>query len=85
MDQKEAIKFAKAYIKDIYEDEGVNDIGLEEISKDHLDNWCVTIGFTRREIADSNNLLMALGKISNRTYKTLTINQKGEVESMRNK
>jgi len=48
MDVKEAIATAKSYVKDIYAEEEVTNLGLEEI--EHLPQagkWIVTLGFSR--------------------------------------
>jgi hypothetical protein len=47
MDNKAAIKIAKAYVADIFADERVQDIALEEINRDERSIWEITIGFSR--------------------------------------
>lgn len=44
---KEAIKIAKDYVAEVFADEGVFNIGLEEIEHEG-DVWEVTVGFSRR-------------------------------------
>ena len=48
MDVKEAVKKAKAYVADLLADEGLVNLGLEEIKYDETeDAWNITIGFSR--------------------------------------
>ena len=51
MEVKQAVSKAKEYIADLLMDEGVANIGLEEVNFDDQSNcWLVTIGFTRQNI-----------------------------------
>ena len=48
MDVKEALKKAKEYISDVYKDEGIEHVGVEEIVFDDSKHiWEITIGFFR--------------------------------------
>jgi len=48
MDVKEAIRLAKQYVTDLFIQEGIDQIGLEEVEFDDMNNtWLVTIGFSR--------------------------------------
>ncbi len=47
MDVKEAVRTAKDYLTDLYADEGIVNVGLEEVRYDDDDKWYVTIGFSR--------------------------------------
>lgn len=43
---KEAVIQAKSYAKELFEDEGIQDLSLEEIDFDNLSNrWKVTLGY----------------------------------------
>ena len=46
MDVKEAAKLAKEYVADLFRDEGIGNVGLEEIEL-HGQTWEVTVGFSR--------------------------------------
>ncbi len=46
MDVKEAAKLAKEYVADLFRDEGISNVGLEEIEL-HGQTWEVTVGFSR--------------------------------------
>lgn len=48
MQVKEAIRIGREYVKDVFSEEDIADIGLEEvIFDDETDSWKVTIGFSR--------------------------------------
>ena len=48
MDVKEAARTARAYITDLFADENVKHVGLEEVEFDDLSAvWHITIGFSR--------------------------------------
>lgn len=48
MDVKEVVESAKHYIMDIYQEEKITNVGLEEVDFDEKNNvWFVTIGFSR--------------------------------------
>ena len=74
MDVKAAAQRAKTYVVDLYDDEEISNVGLEEVEfNDALDRWIVTIGFTR-PWDQRNALTAALGEGSpGRSYKVLQI------------
>lgn len=48
MDVKEAARTARAHIADLFADENVQHVGLEEVEFDDVaDVWNITIGFSR--------------------------------------
>ena len=48
MQVKEAVANAKQYLADLFREEGLSDLGLEEVEFDEsTDSWCVTLGFSR--------------------------------------
>jgi hypothetical protein len=48
MEVKDAVKLAKAYVADIFEDENIREIGLEETEfVDDKGLWLITVGFRR--------------------------------------
>lgn len=48
MDVKEAVQTAKQHIMDLFSDEGITKVGLEEVAESqHLNHWQITIGFSR--------------------------------------
>jgi hypothetical protein len=84
IDVKQAVIFAKLYIADLFSDEGLTNLGLEEVVYDDMDDqWRITLGFSRRW--DQNSLLSSIGSIQNRTYKVVTLDQAGTVLSVTNR
>ena len=75
MDVKEAVATAKKYLADVFAQEGISNLGLEEVEfDDQLREWRVTLGFSRSW--DSNNpLANVMGLRSNlpRSYKVVHI------------
>ena len=48
MDVKEAVGTAKGYVTELFADEAITHVGLEEVVFDELSgDWKVTIGFSR--------------------------------------
>lgn len=48
MDVKDAVRTAKEYLTDLYVEEEIVNVGLEEVRyDDEADKWYVTIGFSR--------------------------------------
>lgn len=87
MNVKEAVKLAKAYIADLYEDEEILHVGLEEVEFDDDGDWRVTIGFSRAwdfEKTDlQSDLLKAVGVPIGRSYKVVRIKDlDGQVRSV---
>ncbi len=84
MDVREAVKTAKSYIEDIFADEQIGNLGLEEVDFDDAKRvWKVTIGFTRTWNRQMSALEAALGQNPGRSYKTVQINDRdGSVRSM---
>lgn len=87
MDVKEAAKLAKEYVTDLFADEGIDNVGLEEIELgDDLRFWEVTVGFSRPW--DHGGLAaVTLGQTGlRRSYKVLRIdNASGNVASVRDR
>jgi hypothetical protein len=91
MDVKEAITAAKTYLSDIYADEHVTNLGLEEV--EHLPSdgkWVITLAFSRpwnTPRTRAQEVLENLGAVSGlrRTYKVITLADDGTVLSMKNR
>lgn len=85
MEVKKAISIAKDYIADVFADEGVFNVGLEEVEFSGS-RWEVTIGFSRKwdKPPRSPFSVAALGETPpdlrgiNRTYKTVEIHDDTE-------
>ena len=74
MHVKLAVESAKKYVADLFAEEEITNVGLEEVKfDDSLDRWIVTIGFSR-PWDQKNALTAALGEgRPNRSYKVLHI------------
>jgi hypothetical protein len=92
MEVKEAILIAKRYISEIYAEEHVSNLGLEEVEYEpESENWLVTVAFSRpwntpRTPADQalEGLGITSGRLK-RSYKTLVISPDGKVLSMKSR
>ena len=76
MDVKEAVQTAKDYLTDLFADEEITDVGLEEVEFDEFDNiWKVTVGFSRpwNHQNGLSNTQEGYGR-PNRSYKVVHIN-----------
>ena len=76
MDVKKAARTAKDYLIDLFADEGITNVGLEEVEFDELSStWKITLGFSRPW--DQKNALVATlsgdGRPA-RSYKVVRIN-----------
>jgi hypothetical protein len=89
MDVKEAIAIAKRYVKDVFVDEAIENIGLEELEfDDDKDIWSVTLGFSRPWHDDRLPTALQVNAFSQRKrdYKVLRISdQSGKVLSIKNR
>ncbi len=86
MDVKEAAKLAKEYVADLFAEEGIGNVGLEEIELRADQYWYVTVGFSRPW--DQGGLAtITLGqKGLRRSFKVLRIdNDSGNVESVKDR
>ena len=87
VDVKEAAKLAKDYVADLFAEEGIGNLGLEEIElADDGRHWMVTVGFFRPW--DQGGLAtITLGQRGlRRSFKVLRIdNQSSSVESIKDR
>ena len=95
LDVKQAIQTAMDYVQSAFEDEGIENLGLEEIEISE-GKWKVTVGFSRpwdHPKLERRNSIMGMAPLSGlqsredlrpeRTYKVISIDsQTGEIESM---
>ncbi len=88
MDVKEAVDLAKKYVIDLFANEGIVNLGLEEVEFDDSDGvWNVTIGFSRPWDKLTGGLA-ALAQVhaSSRSYKVVRIHdQSRRVLSVKNR
>ena len=89
MDMKEAIAKAKTYVLDVYADEGVTNLGLEEVEREpSTGGWAITLAFSRpwnTPRTRAQEVLENLGGVSSlkRSYKVVTVADDGSVLSMK--
>lgn len=91
MDLKEAIATAKQYIAEIYQDEHVSDIELEEIEHEEgMNRWRVTVAFSRpwkTPKTRAQEVLENIGAMSSdrRSVKVVTMHDDGTVASVKDR
>ena len=87
MDVKQAAKIAKEYISDLFADEGIANLGLEEIQREEDGGfWKVTIGFSRPWDHGGLAAITYGQKGLRRSYKVLQIDaSNGAVESVKDR
>ena len=86
----EAVQAAKAYILELFKDENIAHVGLEELEFRTEDSmWEVTIGFHRHWQSDPpaqlRDMLIPRPPNPDRTYKTVCIRDDGTVLSLRHR
>ncbi len=73
MELKEAVARAKACVADIFSDEHISAVGLEEVELEHAKGqWRITIGFQREAAPGPLENLRGYHRI----YKTVTLSDK---------
>ena len=85
MDVKEAVRAAKEHVAEIFADEPIENVGLEEVEFDELNGvWAVTIGFSRYWGRSMDNVFRALGTA--RDFKVVRIeDETGRVQSVKHR
>lgn len=74
MDIKEAVGTAKSYVAELFADESITHVGLEEVMFDELSgDWRVTIGFSRHWNQISALLQSSRPDRQGRSYKVVRI------------
>ena len=83
MEVKKAVEVAKTYIQELFGEEEILNLGLEEVELDEEGVWRVTIGFSRPWERSVDNVLRA-GNV--RTYKVVLIRDRDHsVVSVKNR
>jgi hypothetical protein len=85
MNVKDVIKRAKEWVTDIYSDEGIINLGLEEIEFDEpAQLWRVTLGFSRPWNTVRGALAAIGGDVAaRRAYRVVSLKPEGEVVSVK--
>jgi hypothetical protein len=86
MDVKTAVVNAKAWLTDVLQDEGIENVGLEEVEFDDRQGlWLITLGFSR-PWNTTNNAYAAISGVpfGGRDYRVITVKEPtGEVLAMK--
>lgn len=86
MNVKEAVALAKQHVMELFAEEKITNLGLEEVELDDQSNeWAVTVGFSR-PWDEPRNALAALSApaFTRRTFKVVRIsNQSSQVVSVK--
>lgn len=84
MELKEAVARAKAYVADLFSDEPIQNIGLEEVERDDAQGvWRITVGFYR-DYAQSSTLHRFISAVGEpRVYRVVSLSDDGIVRSVK--
>ncbi len=88
MDVKQAIAIAKQYVRDLYEEEQISNLGLEEVTfMPDTRQWNITVAFSRPWNSQRSNAAEVIEKLGGitpqkRSYKVVTLEDDGRVLSM---
>ena len=88
MNVKDIVKYAINHINDLFADENISNLGLEEVEfNSDIGEWEVTVGFSRPWDYPKGSLATITGEgKANRTYKIITVKDiSGEVISVKNR
>lgn len=88
LDIHSVVRTAKQYIAELYHDEEIMYVGLEEVYFDpEVDKWQVTIGFARPwDGIGGRNPITRDARLGARSYKVVCINDAtGRVESIKDR
>jgi len=81
---KQAVNIAKQHLQEIYQDENLLNLGLEEVEGSARVGWLVTLGFSRPWNNPSNQIVASLSN-PRRTYKIVSVASDGSIRSIKNK
>ena len=87
MDVKEAVQTAKEHVAEIFADEFIANVGLEEVEFDEIGQvWAITIGFSRHW-DHAGGITRALeGGSRTRTFKIVRIkDESGRIQSVKHR
>jgi hypothetical protein len=83
-DVKEAVDLAKKHVAGLFAQEGLVNLGLEEVEYDDAqDQWRITVGFSRSW--DQQGGVAAMLNPAKRTYKVVLLNKEGKPISVKNR
>ena len=86
MDVKQAVQLAKAHVAEIFADESIANVGLEEVEFDDLNQvWAITVGFSRF-LGRMGDIVRALDGDTARIFKIVRIeDNSGHVQSVKHR
>ena len=86
MDAKQAVRIAKKHVAEIFSDEPIANVGLEEVEFDEMEDiWAITVGFSRFW-GHPSELVRGLDSDAARTFKTVRIDdESGRVRSVKHR
>ena len=86
MDVKQAVQTAKEHVVELFADESIENVGLEEVEFDELNKvWSITIGFSRFW-GRPGALIRAVDGGTARTFKIVRIeDESGRVRSVKHR
>ena len=87
MEVKQAVQEAKEYVFELFEGEGIEFVGLEEVEFDHESNeWKITLGFSRPWDRPKTLSAALRDEPVRRSYKLVRMNDTtGQVTSVRDR
>lgn len=88
MDVRDAVAAAKKHVQDLFSEEKILNLGLEEIEFDESTGiWCITLGFSRPWEMPQNALAVLARQLQPpRAYKIVRISDKtGQLLSVKNR
>ena len=85
MDAKQAVQTAKEHVVELFADEPIENVGLEEVEFDEVGQiWAITIGFSRFWGRPRDNIFRAMG--TGRDFKVVRIeDESGRVRSVKHR
>ena len=85
MDVKAAVGNAKQWLANVLQDEGVSNVGLEEVEFDREHGlWLITLGFSRPWNTARNAFTAISGEPARRAYRIIAVKEpNGEIVSMK--
>ncbi|MBE7158746.1 MAG: hypothetical protein INR62_09985 [Rhodospirillales bacterium] len=82
LDVKTAVILAKQYVADLFANEGIINLGLEEAEHDDSRGvWLITLGFSRPWTTNDLNVFA----VPRRDYKIIAISDAGQILSVKNR
>lgn len=86
MDVKEAVRTAKSYVAELFREDGIVNLGLEEVvPDDETGGWQITIGFSRRWDRAAPFMPDAIRDYRRRDYKLVLIDGAGTIRGVKHR